>query len=593
MCKLFDDHNTAECDRISKLTEPKIKEFIEKERLCFKCMRKGHMQSQCETSLSCKVCHQGHASCLHSLQENHSNKPPPGKALCNRVSASQQQGLTSMIVPVYLSTDGRQENEVMVYALIDSQSDTSFIDKSIPHIHELENKLSPMQDCDIGLLIGYNCPAASFPLNSVKSTPQEPYGLETPLGWMVVGGVASESDGVSLSHRIRTPELSSDEILKCLQEHIEPEDDSSLMSQNDLAFMKLMESNLSINEGFYTMPLPFRRIPELPNNRQYALKRFRLLEGKFNRNPQFREKYHEFMLDILQKGEAELHKQEDNGWYIPHFGVFNLHKPDKIRVVFDCSAKYQGQLLNMNLLQGPDPNSSLAGLLCRFRKERVAITCDIKKMFHQFRVTREHRKYLKFLWYEDNVSKNVVDYQMNVHLFGAVSSPSCAIFGLQQLARDYAEEYPDAAAFVLNNFYVDDGLISVSTPDEAIRLMEDATSLTSKGNLLLHKFLSNDMAVANALGCEESMIKDLNSDKEMITRALGLCWDVSADSFHFSDKIPEKPLTRRGILSTVASVFDPLGMIAPFTLTGKLFIQELCREKKSWDDPLSPDQIRK
>ena len=593
MCKLFDDHNTAECDRISKLTEPKIKEFIEKERLCFKCMRKGHMQSQCETSLSCKVCHQGHASCLRSLQEIHSNKPPPGKALCNRVSASQQQGLTSMIVPVYVSTDGRQENEVMVYALIDSQSDTSFIDKSIPHLHELENKLSPMQDCDIGLLIGYNCPAASFPLNSVKSTPQEPYGLETPLGWMVVGGVASESDGVSLSHRIRTRELSSDEILKCLQEHIEPEDDSSLMSQNDLAFMKLMESNLSINEGFYTMPLPFRRIPELPNNRQYALKGFRLLEGKFNRNPQFKERYHEFMLDILQKGEAELHKQEDNGWYIPHFGVFNLHKPVKICVVFGCSAKYQGQLLNMNLLQGPDPNSSLAGLLCRFRKERVVITCDIKKMFHQFRVTREHRKYLKFLWYEDNVSKNVVDYQMNVHLFGAVSSPSCAIFGLQQLVRDYAEEYPDAAAFVLNNFYVDDGLISVSTPDVAIRLMEDATSLTSKGNLLLHKFLSNDMAVAKALGCEESMMKDLNSDKEMITRALGLCWDVSADSFHFSDKIPEKPLTRRGILSTVASVFDPLGMIAPFTLTGKLFIQELCREKKSWDDPLSPDQIRK
>ena len=410
---------------------------------------------------------------------------------------------------------------------------------------------------------------------------------------MVVGGVSAGDEKVNMSHRIRTRELSSDEILKCLQEQIEPENDSTLKSQNDLTFLKLMQDSLTVSDGFYTMPLPFKSVPELPDNRQYALKRFRLLEGKFRRNQQFKEKYHEFMEDILVKGEAEACSPGEDGWFIPHFGVFNQHKPDKIRVVFDCSAKFRGQSLNKNLLQGPDLNSSLAGLLCRFRKERVAITCDIKKMFHQFRVTEDHRKYLKFIWYEEGNSTNLRDYHMNVHLFGAVSSPSCAIYGLQQLARDYDDIYPDATSFILNNFYVDDGLISVPTAEDAIQLMKDATCLAAKGNLLLHKFLSNDPLVAESLGCEAQMSKDLNSDKDMVTRALGLCWDVSADSFHFTDKIAEKPVTRRGILSTVASVFDPLGLISPFTLTGKLFIQELCKEKKDWDDPLSPEQIQK
>ena len=153
------------------------------------------------------------------------------------------------------------------------------------------------------------------------------------------------------------------------------------------------------------------------------------------------------MAEIIAKGEAEVCKSTGPGWYIPHHGVFHPHKPGKLRVVFDCSASFQGHSLNKLLIQGPDLNNSLAGLLCRFRKGQVAVTCDIQKMFHQFRVAPEHRKYTRFLWYKESTTE-VIDYQMNVHLFGATSSPSCAIFGLQQLAKDYSIEYPQASAFI-------------------------------------------------------------------------------------------------------------------------------------------------
>lgn len=51
----------------------------------------------------------------------------------------------------------------------------------------------------------------------------------------------------------------------------------------------------------------------------------------------------------------------------------------------------------------------------------------------------------------------------------------------------------------------------------------------------------------------------------------------------------ERPFSRRGVLSTVASIFDPLGLVAPFILVGKKILQQMCREKTGWDEPLSDD----
>jgi len=43
------------------------------------------------------------------------------------------------------------------------------------------------------------------------------------------------------------------------------------------------------------------------------------------------------------------------------------------------------------------------------------------------------------------------------------------------------------------------------------------------------------------------------------------------------------------VLSTVASIFDPLGFVSPFILVGKIIFQRMCQEKLSWDEPLPED----
>ena len=73
----------------------------------------------------------------------------------------------------------------------------------------------------------------------------------------------------------------------------------------------------------------------------------------------------------------------------------------------------------------------------RFRKEEVGVTCHIEQMFHSFYVIPEHRDFLRFLCFEDNdLERPIVEYRMNVHLFGAASSPAVSNFGLrEQLAK--------------------------------------------------------------------------------------------------------------------------------------------------------------
>ena len=123
-------------------------------------------------------------------------------------------------------------------------------------------------------------------------------------------------------------------------------------------------------------------------------------------------------------------------WYIPHHGVYHPKK-NTLRVVYDCGAVYQGTSLNSELLQGPDLTNSLVGVLLRFRREPVALMADIRSMFHQVRVSKPVIDFLRFIWWRDgHIEQDPIDHRMLVHLFGAVSSPSCASFALRRTAED-------------------------------------------------------------------------------------------------------------------------------------------------------------
>ncbi|KAL1280079.1 hypothetical protein QQF64_014679 [Cirrhinus molitorella] len=365
-----------------------------------------------------------------------------------------------------------------------------------------------------------------------------------------------------------------------------------------------MDTNVYRNEdNSWVAPLPFREPRQtLPNNKEQVVNRFTRLQRTLKRKPEMQQQYVAFMEKIFTNGHAEVApplREGDECWYLPTFGVYHSQKPNQIRVVFDSSARYSGISLNDVLLTGPDLNNSLVGILLHFRKERVAILADIQQMFHCFLVREDHRNFLRFLWHKDNdVNKEIIEYRMKVHVFGNWPSPAVAIYGLRRAIREGAQEHvADTVKFVERHFYVDDGLVSVPSEDEAIDLPQRTQVSLAESNLRLHKFASNSQTVMEAFTPEDCapVIKDLDLSGETspTQRSLGLLWEIMTDTFTYSVSTVTKPFTRRGVLSTVNSVFDPLGLLAPVTIQGRALLRELTSEQSDWDSLLSEDKLSK
>ena len=69
-------------------------------------------------------------------------------------------------------------------------------------------------------------------------------------------------------------------------------------------------------------------------------------------------------------------------------------------------------------------------------------------------------------------------------------------------------------------------------------------------------------------------------------KALGFKWDAEKDTLGFTTKLVEKPSKRHALLSMLSSVYNQLGLGAPFMLKGRQIIQQLCQEKLQWDEQI-------
>lgn len=238
-------------------------------------------------------------------------------------------------------------------------------------------------------------------------------------------------------------------------------DNKSAMSSEDELFLNIMGKEVCQDkDNNWIAPLPFKSPrPLLPNNREQALSRLSSLRRTLSKNVEMKQQFSSFMEKLFENKHAEKAptlqgKQEC--WYLLIFGVYHPQKPGQIRVVFDSSAQQHGVSLNSVLLTGPDLNNSLLGVLIQFRKDLIAVTTDIQQMFYGFLVRHDHRDYLRFLWHEDNdLSKEIQEYRMRVHVFGNSLSPAVAIYGLRRAVQRGEPKYgTDTKQFVYRHFYV-------------------------------------------------------------------------------------------------------------------------------------------
>ena len=210
-----------------------------------------------------------------------------------------------------------------------------------------------------------------------KGKSNEPFAIRSCLGWSILGGSVS----VSSKRHFNLNHISSEDI--SLNQQLEEfwriescgtvKENRDPMSVEDRKALKIIDNSISIVDGHYQMGLPWRQEdPHLPFNRTLAESRLQALKRRFNSVPGLEEKYRSVIDDYVARGyarqlsEREASKRSKVTWYLPHHPVLNVNKPNKVRVVFDAAAQFDGISLNERLYHGPDLTNNLVGVLRHF-----------------------------------------------------------------------------------------------------------------------------------------------------------------------------------------------------------------------------------
>ena len=181
---------------------------------------------------------------------------------------------------------------------------------------------------------------------------------------------------------------------------------------------------------------------------------------------------------------------------------------------------------------------------------------DIEAMYNQVVVPVKDRDFLRFLWFDDQ--GNEVHYRMTRHLFGGVWCSSVATYALRRAVTDSVDPSPHVVDTVMKSFYVDDCLKSMTTRNETLKVVHDTKVVLAEAGFRLTKFVTNDAQVLESIPevDRSKAVEGICPNSQ--SKALGVKWNISDDTFCFDVKVDSiKDLTRRKMLSIVASLFDP------------------------------------
>jgi hypothetical protein len=295
--------------------------------------------------------------------------------------------------------------------------------------------------------------------------------------------------------------------------------------------------------------------------------------------------------------------------YLPHRPVVRDDKQTtKIRAVFDASCKVNGPSLNQCLYSGPNLIATIFDILVRFRLNKIGILADIKQAFLNIAISREHRDFVQFLWYDLNSKEEkLITYRFLRVVFGLTSSPFLLNAMLRHHLSKYVEKENAVVERIREDLYVDDLVSGGDSVGTAKEIYETSKAIMLEGGFELCKWVTNDPELqayisstmgdkpdSQPLGEDLTYVEVMSPNLVTPNQAvLGVAWDTITDEFvfqfdNFLSKCASLEQTKRNLLSASASIFDPLGVIAPITARIKTIFQLLCKDKLNWDDLIPP-----
>ena len=328
----------------------------------------------------------------------------------------------------------------------------------------------------------------------------------------------------------------------------------------------------------------------LLNNERLARKRLHNLGKRLDSETDLKREYNDALKSMETSGVIEEVPRDEVSYYpiyyMPHRPVVKESSmTTKVRPVFDASAPgYNGISLNDCLETGPNLLPNLVEILVRFRRWLIGLSADITKAFLQIKVQRSDQDVHRFLWDCDGTIRTMRFVRLP---FVNRSSPfllNATIqyhLGLEPSCR-VVEELKD-------NFYVDDCLTGADDVSGASDMIHLSTDIMRKASMVLTKWCSNDRDISEVLS------RNFNDQQIGEThKVLGLKWLADQDCFSFDGPSigPDVKVTKRLVLSVFSRMFDPMGLLTPYTMVVKILFQQLWELGIGWDEAI-PENFRK
>ena len=491
-----------------------------------------------------------------------------------------------------------------------------------PHLQHAQ-VLPPVPNGRVDLLLGSKCPALMASLQELVGEPQEPVARLTPLGWTVTGPTAPTASGdpprqavplqasffvdnedqskatqlLMREDRVTVRQVPSDrQLAQLVQRMLEVEDPGELevLSPKEEYIIKKLRESLHIKDGKYAASCTWKPGTERPPlNLAMAKGRLNNLEkSKAFRNPDIKAAYGKVFSDWeAKKIVLRVPLQEETVKHLlPHFPIIKESESTPVRPVMGCDVA-----LNKYLLPGPNLLNEVVGVLLRFRSGRFTIAGDIKQMFLNIHLLEEDKPYHCFLWRGEE--KEPFVYQFQRHVFGNAGSPCVAVFVLKEHAKKYQEKYPRAVDTLLHSTLIDDVLDAADTEGEAAEWLLQIKEIIAAAGMKLAKIHTNVPKLLRSLPREEVAAGALDLSETVLAPALtglktlGLAYDPVGDCFFFRmDKPDAEGWTKRRVLKLFPRLFDPLGLLLPFSIKARIYFSHIARSKRGWDERLPPSQ---
>lgn len=342
--------------------------------------------------------------------------------------------------------------------------------------------------------------------------------------------------------------------------------------------------------GRFTVKLPLKRnIDQLANNHGQAYHQFLSNEKRLQKNERLKSEYVKFLREYEELGHMkEIRLASDDrspAYYLPHHAV---KKPESttttVRIVFNASSKTKSGL-SFNDVQciGPQIQSDSFTLGLKFRQHEIIIKADIAKMYRQIEVSLEDQPFQRILWRE-NPDEPLKIFELKTVTYGTASASFQSTRCLKQLAIESREKFPHASEEIEKGFYVDDLISGAPDTSKAIKLFKEIDHIVSSGAMKLRKLSSNSETFLRSIPEGD---REQSKNEDTTIKALGIKWNPTTDEILIDvNEIKVEKLTKRNVLSEIAKIYDPEGLLGPVVFKLKLFMKTVWQLNVSWDDLL-------